>query len=284
MDVTLLPAPPAVADLKWDADITVIGSQRFNTAMGTPAWWDLYNMSRPAFRKAGFTVERYSNGWRVSLRAGAAPIEDVIATVAHQSERLQQRLANMPEDEKAKLAAEEEQRQRRAEWNARQRVEAAEREEKRRERVANFQALAKSSLQRWGRFTVKHARMIELSELPDLTYGELEEIGRLFSETHEKGKERQREYEARDLPDPVTWPDASIVRAIKFLTDSDGDRATERNDAGWSSSDSSTGHWLRGMMGADDDLVLRVGRSVVGKYRAQIEAAMPDFDFGEVTS
>ncbi len=73
----------------------------------------------------------------------------------------------------------------------------------------------------------------------------------------------------------VAWSEDLVVRAVEYLTGRDDDRATKRNNVGWSMGDTSTGHWCAMTItngGEQRELAIRIARQILGKYTSQLIA------------
>lgn len=137
--------------------------------------------------------------------------------------------------------------------------------------------MGRETLEKWGEFAERKARLRELVDAEDLTHFQVVSLLKLVRATVNKTIARQAMAVRGQKTDLVNWADDIVARAIEVLTHADSDHATVANTAGWSSRDSSTGHWCPALLksGDADDLRIAIlsGRALVGKYEGQLRAA-----------
>ena len=266
-------APPNVADLEWSPDAT---------AVATEGYWELHRVGKMSLARAGLRVEKAADGkWRVRFRPETTNPDAIRDGIAAAREARVVTSISMSDVERRNR--EQEDKRRRA-WDAGRPEREAKRqrqldavENHRRGRVAEVQQMGRETLDRWGEFTERKAKVRELVDAPDLDPFGVLTLLKLVRATNNKSIVRRAMASRGAKGDLVNWPDESVTRAIQVLTHADGDHATVANRAGWSSSDSSTGHWCAAMLksgNVDDRVVaIRAGRALVGRYEGQLRAA-----------
>lgn len=265
--------PPNIADLEWSED---------GTAPATDGYWELHRTGKISLAKAGLRVEKHADGkWRVRFRPESTTADAIRDGIAAAREARVFTSISMSDVERQNRDRETE---RRRTWEAGRPEREAERQRQldaaeldRRERVLEVQQMGRETLEKWGEFTERKAKLRELVDVADLTHFELVSLLKLVRATDNKAILRRAMATRGSKADLVNWDDNIVVRAIEVSTHADGDHATVANMSGWSSSDSSTGHWRAALLkgGDADDLriAILVGRGLVGKYLGQIRAA-----------
>jgi hypothetical protein len=251
------PTPPAFADLDWLATDT-----RF-TASVTELFWAYRRLAQGELYKAGVSVTKIDDAWTV-VYDPARDKTGFAALVPELRSRLHAQ-AMLDSDRDAEY------RRKSEEFRQRQQAARIERELWFSGKVDEARNKAKDCLSRWGEFTVQKARLHKLAAAETLGYSDFREIDRIVRQTVRKAEKKKAD--AAGFEGGVTWPSEIIVDALRFLTEQDDDRASVQNRLGWSSSDSSTGHWCLAMIGSDPDRAVAVGRTIVGKYERQLRDA-----------
>ena len=266
-------SPPNIADLAWSHD---------HTAIATEGYWELHRTGKAHLARAGLRVEKDGGGkWRVRFRPETTTPDAIRDGIAAAREARVVTSISMSDLERQNREASE---QRRREWEAGRPAREAERqrqleavEARRRERVREVQAMGRHTLKKWGEFTERKAKLRELVDAADLTHFQVVSLLKLVRATDSKAIVRRAMALRGQKGDLVNWADDIVVRAVEVLTYVDGDHATVANKAGWSSSDSSTGHWCAALLKSGDADERRVailaGRGLVGKYLLQLRAA-----------
>lgn len=266
-------APPQIADLEWTEG---------GVARVTDAYWELHRPGKLHLRKAGLRVERSASGrWFVRFDPDTTTPEAMTAGIAAAREA---RIARDISTSDWQRDRDEREAERRRRWEEERPAREAERkrqlervEQHRRERVLEVQKMGRETLERWGEFAERKAKLRELVDAVDLDPFGVMTIIKIVRATDRKATLR-RATASRQIDDAsVDWSDKIVASAIEILTQSDGDRAAVRNSSGWSSSDSSTGHWCAAMLRTGDAeekaLAIKSGRGLVGKYAGQLRAA-----------
>lgn len=264
--------PPSIADLDWSDDCT---------ALATDGYWELHRVGKAHLARAGLRVEKDATGkWHVRFRpetTSAGAIRDGIAAAR------EVRVVTSISMSDVERQNRERETQRLHEWEAGRPAREAERqrqlevvEQRRRDRVIEVQKLGRETLERWGEFTERKSKMRELVDAVDLSHFEVVSLLKLVRATDAKAIVRRAMAVCGVKDDLVNWADDVVAQAIEVLSHADTDHATVANKAGWSSSDSSTGHWCAAMLKGDPDdrrIAILAGRGLVGKYLVQLRAA-----------
>jgi hypothetical protein len=264
--------PPNIADLDWSHD---------HTAIATEGYRELHRTGKTQLARAGLRVEKDGGGkWRVRFRpdtTSAVAIRDGIAAAREARVVVSISMSDVERQNR------EREDHRRREWEAGRPAREAERqrqletvEARRRERVLEVQAMGRDTLERWGEFTERKVKLRELVDAEDLTHFQVVSLLKLVRATGNKAIARRAMAVRGQKSDLVNWDDNIVIQAIEVLTRADSDHATVANKSGWSSSDSSTGHWAAALLkGGDDDrrIAILAGRALVGKYVVQLRAA-----------
>lgn len=255
---------PHIAGLDWIPD----GAQF--TADPTREFWDHYfHAQRPELRSIGVTASKDAAGWHVYFNPAVIPAEQmtVIAIAMREKAHAAQMSASDPQAAHEKWRREQE-----AERQARYVAN----EEKRAADQAEAQALGRQCLATWGLFAHQKVKMREWVEAPRLIRWQIDALKSAVRETERKAT--RRSVEAADTKGGVEWPDDRVEAAIRYLTGHDEDHAAYRNDIGWSSADSSNGHWCNAMLSVDRPLAIAVGRVLVAKYQRQLKPLIDGFN------
>lgn len=268
-------AAPAFAELEWSE--TVDGRW---TTIGTSEFWDHYNVDRSGFKAIGFSVSKTDGKWVVTapdIDAGNRPaFVDLLS-------RIHEHRAAGADRHRAAYAAQEARDAERREQRAEEAREARERQQaeilaarslRHSKIVAEAREIGQACLDKWGTLVHRKHTLADLVALPLLTPLQIRLVHQLVAETERKAASVQRQSAAVQDDECVTWADDAVERALRHLTALDSDHARDDNGRGWSSSDTSRGHWAVAVLDTDRESAIRMGRKLVGAYRQQLSAIL----------
>lgn len=259
---------PPIPDTTW----TPYGD--IFTAPATDSFWRLYRVGKGDLYDIGIRCTREGSEWLAVYTPGKATpeqIERVLVKVDDEAVMNDAAIARERERiaEEKRLKAEQKERDDQ-EWV--RRADARHLENK--DYVIGVMAEGRALLSKWKAFVVKPDRMRELTAPEWLDRLEFNELERLINRTRTKESEYLSGYSFRRRGlDPVPWPDDVVARSVRFLTACDNDQAALANDAGWSKSDTSAGHFCCVLLDTDFDLAVKKARRFVGRYEGQLRKA-----------
>jgi len=237
---------PVFLDLVWTPE-----GDNF-TAPATEAWWEVYTPRKTALRALGLRCEPRL-AWTVIFEPAKAP-----ATLLDSLAMLQLEFADP-------IAAAAERERRLVEWRAEQDRLAVEREAKRKAEAEGVRAQGRALQDLWGAFVERKDELENLVSKSELEWTDLKAIKSIIAATDRKAVRFAHSVDTIKL-DPVDWPEATVIEAVRLLTGRDRDRASIRNLAGWSAAYSSWGHWCHAMLETDRPLAIKAARRLVSEY------------------
>lgn len=252
---------PPIPDTAWTPQGDIF------TAPATDSFWRLYRVGKGHLYDIGIKCTREGSDWFAIYMPGKATPEQIERVLLKVDDEAMMNDAAI-QREKDRIA---EEKRRKGEQKEREYQEWLARNA---DQMKALQTEAKALFEKYGDACAQPKRMPGWIETYPLSQWSYFDLGRALNETRKKIA-RFDNFEGfhRARSPYADWPHEKVAAGLRFLTGRDSDHAALANDEGWSSADSSAGHYCCAILDTHYDDAIQRARQFIGSYEGQLRRA-----------